>query len=694
MAATLDDPDYFLRHFDLLCQSVARYRDLLSPGELVLLACGNPSASRCGPDDKSPAPLNGNPNLAHINSAAPITADAKRLLVRLISRRGSCFRVSKLSYGDIGDIDGAIHQLKAMGLVSQLDSAKERQAAAHEPSHPVYAADTESYGADTRSACAARDASAGLKTEYDTGALSALNTSHAISLVTSLVTKAELHAVLTDLLSADAYAAATSVFDGVATHTREPVPGTKLKTIPKPVSQSLSKPLSKSLSKSALCAIATEFELWPAIWAQIAADVIEVDAARHFRTLKLLYFGNSWQDFSEFVVAELGHRRYEAYLLDAEHRRFDSRVEIEIALGCADIGRELDAAKALDDESLEQLYKTLKQLEVLGGDNLLEMSHSARRLGRIRCQLGREFERRGQTDKALSLYQGLMLAPARERAVRCLEGLANYEAAFSAASALFHSPLNDDEYRVSLKMLPRLAKKAGRPWQAPPNYVPPSEQLGLRMAEAFCSKADPSQDGDFDDVEGALQTVEARCVRYYQGQGTAAWHVENGFNCGLFGLGLWDIIFMPVKAAFDHPFQTAPADMYRGDFSAPRQAALKARLDAIRGGDFSILERHLMEKQGIANDWVNWALWTEGFWQQLMPLLKGAWLASLIEHMLVSPKERRSGWPDLLVIDHSELRFVEVKGPGDRLAPHQTDWLKWLNENGMPARVLYVNYLE
>ena len=207
---------------------------------------------------------------------------------------------------------------------------------------------------------------------------------------------------------------------------------------------------------------------------------------------------------------------------------------------------------------------------------------------------------------------------------------------------------------------------------------------------------------------------------------------------------------MPVKAAFNHPFQTAPADMYHGDFSVPRQAALKARLDDIRSGDISILERHLLEKQGIANDWVNWGLWTEAFWQQLMPLLKGtranarferkcetkceastnaqapvllhdqdqdqdqaktcsaeaseqrapnephlgAWLASLIEHMLVSPKERRSGWPDLLLIDHGELKFVEVKGPGDRLAPHQTDWLKWLNENGTPGKVLYVNYLE
>ena len=521
MAATLDDPDYFLRHFDLLCQSVARYRDLLSPGELVLLACGNPSASTCGPDDKSPAPPKGNPNPAHINAVAPITDDAKRLLVRLISRRGSCFRVSKLSYRDIGDIDDAIHQLKALGLVSQpLESAKKRQVAADESSQPVHAADTESYGVAPRSASAISDANTGLNNEGDTNALSALNTSHVTSLVTSLVTKAELYAVLTDLLSADASAALTSAFEGVAVRTREPAPGAKSKAIPKPRSQSLSTPLSKSLTKSALCAIATELELWPAIWEQIAGDVIEVDAARHFRTLKLLYFGNSWQDFSEFVVAELGHRRYEAYLLDAGHRRFDSRVEIEIALGCADIGRELDAAKALDDESLEQLYEMLKQLEERGGDNVLELPHSTKRLGRIRCQLGREFERRGQTDKALSLYQGLMLAPARERAARCFEALANYDAAFSAVSALFHAPLNDDEYRVSLKMLSRLAKKAGRAWQAPPNYVPPSEQLGLRRDDVFYCKAHSSQDGDFgddvdDDVEGAALTVEARCVRYY-----------------------------------------------------------------------------------------------------------------------------------------------------------------------------------
>ncbi|WP_372872121.1 VRR-NUC domain-containing protein [Shewanella sp.] len=189
-----------------------------------------------------------------------------------------------------------------------------------------------------------------------------------------------------------------------------------------------------------------------------------------------------------------------------------------------------------------------------------------------------------------------------------------------------------------------------------------------------------------------MLNVEELVASHFRECGAQVWHLENTFSCALFGLALWDVIFMPVKGAFDHPFQTAPADMYSHEFVTARQDALTLRLQMLERNDFSMLELHMVSKTGIANDWVNWQLWQPELWQQVKPLLDGMWLAKLIRHMLGSIKERRAGWPDLTLIKDGKLQFVEVKGPGDRLAPHQTQWLRWLSESGMSATVLYVDW--
>lgn len=132
--------------------------------------------------------------------------------------------------------------------------------------------------------------------------------------------------------------------------------------------------------------------------------------------------------------------------------------------------------------------------------------------------------------------------------------------------------------------------------------------------------------------------------------------------------------------------------MYQPEFSQRRQAMLDERLFALNQGDLSMLSRHFHRKHGIANDWVNWTLWSETLLTSLLPYLTGPFVVSLVERLLQDLRARRSGFPDLVLIRDGQLAFVEVKGPGDRLADHQKDWLSWLGNKEMASEVLWVTW--
>ena len=55
----------------------------------------------------------------------------------------------------------------------------------------------------------------------------------------------------------------------------------------------------------------------------------------------------------------------------------------------------------------------------------------------------------------------------------------------------------------------------------------------------------------------------------------------------------------------------------------------------------------------------------------------------------------RNGFPDLILFDLPEgtYRWVEVKGPGDRLHESQKRWFQFFLANGMPCEVVHVEWL-
>lgn len=61
----------------------------------------------------------------------------------------------------------------------------------------------------------------------------------------------------------------------------------------------------------------------------------------------------------------------------------------------------------------------------------------------------------------------------------------------------------------------------------------------------------------------------------------AGTHSEGGIWSVLFGLLMWDVLFMDVPEVFRTPFQSAPLDLGGAAFCSARQPLMDERLSAI-----------------------------------------------------------------------------------------------------------------
>ncbi|HAL68171.1 MAG TPA: nuclease, partial [Pseudomonas sp.] len=169
--------------------------------------------------------------------------------------------------------------------------------------------------------------------------------------------------------------------------------------------------------------------------------------------IRLLFFGNLYQDWSDFVLADLGVLRFEQVAFSADSRALHQRSEVDLALAlhqCA--------------ERLEEGADTASVLATLQG---LHSGNAwlARRRARLLFALGQQCERRGEWDQAMAVYAQCAHPQARIRQVRVLERTQSWEQAHALALQLAAAPANALEVQALERMLPRLARKLGGPPQ-------------------------------------------------------------------------------------------------------------------------------------------------------------------------------------------------------------------------------------
>ncbi|MET0951187.1 MAG: VRR-NUC domain-containing protein [Pseudomonas sp.] len=383
--------------------------------------------------------------------------------------------------------------------------------------------------------------------------------------------------------------------------------------------------------------------------------------------LRLMFFGNLHQDWSEFVLADLGIFTYEKVEFCAESRGLRSREDVDACLFLYECQQRFEAGEAVT--------------AIVGQINGLTLTNPwlQKRRGKLLFQIGQYCERVADFANALGIYRDCAWPGARLRLIRVLERCGEYHLALDLANAAGQAPESAAEQQQLLRVLPRLRRKLGGP---PAKRPSPREMLRLDLQ---LPRADPDLSVEFH-VQAHL-AEESAPVHY----------VENSLINSLFGLLCWPAIFAPLPGAFFHPFQRGPVDLLNEDFHARRADLFQICLAELDDGRYrrTIRERYAA-KWGVQSPFVFWGALSEELLEQALECLPAAHLRHWFNRLLLDIKANRTGMPDLIQFwpQHKTYRMIEVKGPGDRLQDNQLRWLEFCHEHQMPIAVCYVQWAE
>jgi len=407
-------------------------------------------------------------------------------------------------------------------------------------------------------------------------------------------------------------------------------------------------------------------------WCPGAGDeVYHVTAKVLCDRLRLIFFGNFQQDWTEFILSDLGIYRYEKVEFTSASRAFRSRRDIDDYLALQQC-RE----RFLDDGDAD-VGAILRQLP----DSVIENVWLAGRREKLRFQIGQRLEREQDWDAAHALYATCPYPGARVRAIRVLEKSGRHGHAYDCLVQASLAPESDAERQQLLRIAPRLRRQLGHPkGGAGDAAAAPVRRLDLCLPYP----AVPSH------VEAVVRDHLARAD-------APVYYVENTLINSLFGLLCWKAIFKPVPGAFFHPFHRGPADLHAADFQQRRAsdfAACLAELDCASYRD-TIRANHAA-KFGIESPFVYWGVLDDALIALALDCIPAAHLKKWFERILQDIASNRSGFPDLIQFWPHERRYdmIEVKGPGDRLQDNQKRWLAYCAEHDMPVSVCYLQWRE
>ncbi|MDH0303341.1 MULTISPECIES: VRR-NUC domain-containing protein [unclassified Pseudomonas] len=381
--------------------------------------------------------------------------------------------------------------------------------------------------------------------------------------------------------------------------------------------------------------------------------------------LRLLFFGNLYQDWSDFVLADLGLLRYEQVPFSDDSRAVRQRAELDLALALHQCAERLEQGDAP-----AELLATLEQFDSAN-------PWLARRRARLLFSLGQQCERQGDWALALHIYAGCDHPEARIRQVRVFERSEQWRQAHALASDMAVAPANALERQALERMLPRLARKLGGPPRAR-RRTSAVELIELELP-----------------AEMAALGVEEAVRLHLEQSGGVARYVENTLFNSLFGLLCWEAIFAPVPGAFFHPFQAGPQDLHDSGFQQRRGELFDSCLGRLDDGSHRQAIRECYQaKQGLQSPFVFWSMLDEPLLELALEHLPAEHLKACFVRLLQDIRANRAGMPDLIQFwpGQGGYRMVEVKGPGDRLQDNQLRWLAFCHEHGLPVAVCHVRW--
>lgn len=400
-------------------------------------------------------------------------------------------------------------------------------------------------------------------------------------------------------------------------------------------------------------------------WPTAAFQVIGLQCSALMERVRLLFFGNLRQDWREFVLAELGHQRYQQVAFSPASRAFRQRAEVDSYLAL----HHCQQALLEEDADPTQVVAAMPEAQ---SNPWLE-----HRRQRLLFTLAHIAERQGALDFASHCYGSNSLPRAQIRYFRLAEKTPQALAQLPALQQVLAATEQPEARLLLGRIEQRLRRKAGL--SVPRPNAPSIKEQTLRLPFVPDTR-----------VEAAVMTEISSLAQ-------PAYYVENQLFPALLGLLLWPLLFSPLPGAFFHPFQAGPADLFRSDFVSRRRQALAQRLALLESNDYrQIIIDTYRQKRGLNCTLVNWPALSEALVALALDCIPSRHLRAIFQQLLADLRNHRRGLPDLIHFDPQRGRYqlIEVKGPGDRLQDAQRLWLAVFQRHGIPAKVLHVRWQE
>jgi len=395
--------------------------------------------------------------------------------------------------------------------------------------------------------------------------------------------------------------------------------------------------------------------------------LLEVRIGALCERIRLMFFGNLYQDWSEFVLADLGIYTYEKVAFSEASRTFHQRRDIDVYLHLHECRERLG-----EDAPLQDIEHDIDAVDC-------ENPWLQGRRAKLLFQIAQAYEQQGDSAKALGMYERSGYPGARLRRIRVLEKQEQFAAAMALAELAAGTPESAAELQNLMRIMPRLRRKLGLAGSVKCVKLPlPRIDLVI-----------PRPDETFYVEEVARQHIEQTS------SDAPVYYVENTLVNSLLGLLCWDVIFSALPGAFFHPFQIGPADLHSADFFKQRAQAFQHSLSQLASQQYQqTIRTNFVRKAGIQSPFVSWGVLSETLLEQALRCLPASHLAKWFERILGDIAANRSGFPDLIQFwpQQQRYRMIEVKGPGDRLQDNQIRLLDFCLEHAMPVAVCHVEW--
>ncbi|KAK9865184.1 hypothetical protein WJX84_006907 [Apatococcus fuscideae] len=438
-------------------------------------------------------------------------------------------------------------------------------------------------------------------------------------------------------------------------------------------------------------------EAWAAVLEMTGPCVaLDPGACEVVRRINRLFFLNEGQGLSHVQVADMGILKYPPYKVWRTRPAFQDRAALD--------------AYELALRHAARLDHALEAGDLAAAENALEPARAALAAGMHKAPAGSASEpteaaERGSSMPFLMRYTAGWIYTAMATAgVSLLEKQRRYDDAAAELRQLLGGvccPGRRGEWWVRLSLdiehcnrpeeslevaeaaladewvkhgdritLQRRALRLGKPprrwkrpsWAESALWEPPETCItGKLLAGGLGLKS------RFVGLDSQECTVESLALQFYASEAGGSWlgiHSENGIWSTLFGLLMWDVLYMPVPDVFRTAFQTGPMDLGTPVFLlARRAAAAEAVRQVSLGRGPQKLQEVYAEHRGVMACGVNWDRHSVEDLCTIATCIGGAGLATVCQLLAEDHSGWSGGMPDLLLWKPNQMtaKLAEVE---------------------------------